>query len=178
MDSQKVDFFIITNAKYFESHHVGIIRDKLLAIDDSKWALIQTLQFKDPTLILVVSLLAGTLGIDRFIIGDTGLGVGNPELILLLLLVLRHHLLDVLLPLIPLNGGAGSIKAHGSVQHVLVNQHPLFQGGSDAIGFLIEAVPGAQFRMVLHDEPAAGTGGQRDGQYYPGGGVGEEEAHA
>jgi TM2 domain-containing membrane protein YozV len=77
MDSQKVDFFIITNAKYFESHHVGIIRDKLLAIDDSKWALIQTLQFKDPTLILVVSLLAGTLGIDRFIIGDTGLGVGK-----------------------------------------------------------------------------------------------------
>jgi TM2 domain-containing membrane protein YozV len=77
MDSQKVDFFIISTSKYFESYHVPVIREKLLAMDDSKWALIQTLQFKDPTLMLVVSLIAGALGIDRFIIGDTGLGVGK-----------------------------------------------------------------------------------------------------
>jgi len=77
MDSQKVDFFIISTSKYFESYHVPVIREKMLAMDESKWALIQTLQFKDPTLILVVSLIAGPLGIDRFIIGDTGLGVGK-----------------------------------------------------------------------------------------------------
>ena len=77
MESQKVDMFIMTNGKYFESHHVGLIREKLLNVDDSKWALIQTLQFKDPTIILIVSLLGGALGIDRFIIGDTGLGVGK-----------------------------------------------------------------------------------------------------
>ena len=39
--------------------------------------MIQTLQFKDPTTSLIVSLLAGTLGIDRFLIGDTGLGIGK-----------------------------------------------------------------------------------------------------
>ena len=77
MDAQKVDLFIMTNSKFFESHHVGLIREKLLNTDESKWALVQTLQFKDPTLILIVSLLVGTLGIDRFIIGDTGLGVGK-----------------------------------------------------------------------------------------------------
>jgi TM2 domain-containing membrane protein YozV len=38
---------------------------------------IQTLQFLDPTTSLVLSLLGGGLGIDRFIIGDTGLGVGK-----------------------------------------------------------------------------------------------------
>jgi TM2 domain-containing membrane protein YozV len=32
---------------------------------------------KDPTTILIVSLLAGALGIDRFMIGDTGVGVGK-----------------------------------------------------------------------------------------------------
>ena len=37
----------------------------------------KTLQFQDPTTILIVSLLAGGLGIDRFMIGDTGLGVGK-----------------------------------------------------------------------------------------------------
>lgn len=77
MDAQKVDLFIMTNGKFFESHHLMQIRDRLLAVDDSKWSLIQTLQFKDPTISLIVSLLAGNLGIDRFIIGDVGLGVGK-----------------------------------------------------------------------------------------------------
>jgi TM2 domain-containing membrane protein YozV len=77
MDSQKVDMFIMTNGKFFESHHVAQIRDRLLALDDSKWSLIQTLQFKDPTTSLIISLLGGGLGIDRFMIGDTGLGIGK-----------------------------------------------------------------------------------------------------
>lgn len=54
-----------------------MIREKLLAVDDSKWAMLSTAQFKDPTTILIISILAGSLGIDRFMIGDTGLGVGK-----------------------------------------------------------------------------------------------------
>ena len=77
MDSQKVDMFIMGNAKFFEAHQVGTIRDRLLALDDSKWLMIQTIQFKDPTTILIISILAGSLGIDRFMIGDTGMGVGK-----------------------------------------------------------------------------------------------------
>ena len=77
MESQKVDMFIMTNAKFFESHHVAAIRERLIAMDDSKWALISTIQFKDPTTSLIISILAGALGIDRFMIGDTGLGVGK-----------------------------------------------------------------------------------------------------
>ena len=77
MDAQKVDLFIMTNGKFFESHHVISIRDRLVGLDDSKWSFIQTLQFKDPTTSLIVSLLGGPLGIDRFIIGDTGLGIAK-----------------------------------------------------------------------------------------------------
>lgn len=77
MDAQKVDMFIMTNGRFFESHQINAIRNRLLETDDSKWAMISTIQFKDPTTILIVSLLAGTLGIDRFMIGDTGLGVGK-----------------------------------------------------------------------------------------------------
>ena len=77
MDSQRVDMFVMTNAKFFEAHHVAQIRDRLLTIEDDKWSMVQTLQFKDPTTILIVSLLAGTLGIDRFMIGDTGMGIGK-----------------------------------------------------------------------------------------------------
>ncbi len=77
MDTQKVDMFIMANSKFFESHHVMQIRDRLLQIEDAKWSMIQTIQFKDPTTSLIVSLLGGSLGIDRFLIGDTGLGVGK-----------------------------------------------------------------------------------------------------
>lgn len=77
MDLQKVDMFIMSNAKFFESNQLNLIRERLIAVDDSKWAMISTLQFKDPTTSLIVSILAGSLGIDRFIIGDTGLGIGK-----------------------------------------------------------------------------------------------------
>jgi TM2 domain-containing membrane protein YozV len=46
-------------------------------MDESKWKFIQMMHFKDPTLMLVVSILVGSLGIDRFIIGDIGLGMGK-----------------------------------------------------------------------------------------------------
>ncbi|NPD45761.1 MULTISPECIES: TM2 domain-containing protein [unclassified Lentimicrobium] len=77
MDAQKVDMFIISNNKFFESHRVVQIREKMLEMDESKWGFIQTLQFKDPTIALIISLLGGSLGIDRFFIGDTGLGIGK-----------------------------------------------------------------------------------------------------
>ncbi|HMS29922.1 MAG TPA: TM2 domain-containing protein [Saprospiraceae bacterium] len=67
----------MSNGKFFESHQINEIRDRLIALDDSKWAMLSTAQFKDPTTTLIVSILAGTLGIDRFMIGDTGLGIGK-----------------------------------------------------------------------------------------------------
>ena len=77
MDAQKVDMFIMANGKNFESHQVLQIRERLLQMDESKWSMLQSISFHNPTTILIVSLLAGSLGIDRFMIGDTGLGVGK-----------------------------------------------------------------------------------------------------
>ena len=77
MDAQKVDMFIMMNNKYFDSTQLPIIKKMLLDIDESKWISIEMLQFKDPTTSLIVSILAGVYGIDRFIIGDVGLGIGK-----------------------------------------------------------------------------------------------------
>ena len=77
MDAQKVDMFLMSNSKFFESHQMNMIRERLVALDDSKWAMLSTIQFKDPTTSLIVSILAGGLGIDRFMIGDSGLGVAK-----------------------------------------------------------------------------------------------------
>ena len=75
MDVQKVDTFLIANAKFFHDYQISAIREQLLAADDSKWILLQTLQFKDPTIALLISLVGGSLGIDRFFVGNMGLGV-------------------------------------------------------------------------------------------------------
>ncbi len=77
MEAQRVDMFIMNNAKFFESYHLRGIRDRLVAMDDSKWVMITTVQFKDPTISLIISILVGHFGVDRFFIGDTGLGVAK-----------------------------------------------------------------------------------------------------
>jgi len=77
MDSQKVDLYLMANAKFFQSSQIPFIRERLLAMDESKWAYIQAVDLKDPTTLIIVSVLAGGFGIDRFLIGDTGLGVAK-----------------------------------------------------------------------------------------------------
>ena len=75
MDAQKVDMFIMTNQKYLPSDSIVFLKEKMLAADESKFALASSVDFKDPTTILLISLFLGSLGIDRFMLGDTGLGV-------------------------------------------------------------------------------------------------------
>jgi TM2 domain-containing membrane protein YozV len=75
MNVEKVDMFILTNQKYFPPEKIMYLKEKLLALDDSKFTMISTVELKDPTTILLVSIFLGTLGIDRFMIGDTGMGI-------------------------------------------------------------------------------------------------------
>lgn len=77
MDAQKVDMFIMTNGKDFPEQKVPFIRERLLALDDSKWSALSTVQFKNPTTALLLSIFLGCYGIDRFYLGQTGMGVGK-----------------------------------------------------------------------------------------------------
>lgn len=77
MEAQKVDMFLMTSSKYFVDYQIPQIRERLLAMDDSRLVYVQSISFKDPVMMLIVSILGGSLGIDRFIIGDTGLGIGK-----------------------------------------------------------------------------------------------------
>jgi len=77
MDSSKIDMYLMTNAKFFDGNKIPLIRERLLALDESRFSHLHALNLKDPTTILIVSILAGSLGIDRFMIGDTGLGIAK-----------------------------------------------------------------------------------------------------
>ena len=75
MDQQKLDMFIMTNQKYFPAEKIMYLKEKLKSIDDEKFTLLSTIELKDPTTLLLISLFLGSIGVDRFMIGDTGLGV-------------------------------------------------------------------------------------------------------
>ena len=77
MEQQKVDMFIMQNQKYFPAEKILYLKEKMNSIDDSKYMLISTMEFKDPTVMLIISLFLGSLGIDRFMLGETGAGVGK-----------------------------------------------------------------------------------------------------
>ena len=77
MEAQKSRHVHDVKCKIFRSHQLNAIRERLLQWMIINLPMVQTLQFKDPTTALLISIFAGAYGIDRFYIGDTGMGVGK-----------------------------------------------------------------------------------------------------
>ncbi len=75
MEKSKIDLYLTTNAKYFEPSAIPIIRQKLENATDDTLLTLQATELKDPTTILLISIFLGTLGVDRFMIGDIGMGI-------------------------------------------------------------------------------------------------------
>ncbi|MDR1562950.1 MAG: TM2 domain-containing protein [Dysgonamonadaceae bacterium] len=77
MNPQTVNMFIMTNNKYFDETQLLTLKQQLLNLPDEKADLLTLAQLKDPTMSLIISIIGGGLGIDRFFIGDVGLGVAK-----------------------------------------------------------------------------------------------------
>lgn len=77
MDSQKVDMFLVTHSSKLPEEKLIFLREHLEKLDDSKWPLLSSIQFKDPTMSLILSIFLGYFGVDRFYLGDAGIGVGK-----------------------------------------------------------------------------------------------------
>ena len=75
MDQSKVDLYMYSNHKYFPEDRIMYLRERMLAVDDSKFMWVSTLELKDPTTFLLISIFLGQFGVDRFMLGDTGMGV-------------------------------------------------------------------------------------------------------
>ena len=77
MDQNRVDTYIMCNAQFLPAEKIHYIKERLLTLTDSQWTNIQCMQLKNPTTTILISLFAGPLGIDRFYVGDTGLGIAK-----------------------------------------------------------------------------------------------------
>lgn len=75
MDRDKVDMYVVTHSKFFPIDKIPTLKETLLQADDSKYALIMSVELKDPTVIMLISIFTGYLGIDRFMLGDIPMGI-------------------------------------------------------------------------------------------------------
>ena len=75
--SSNVEQYLTTNAKYFPEEKVPVLRNKLAAMDAGRFSTVSAISLKDPTVILIVALLVGALGVDRFMLGQIGLGIAK-----------------------------------------------------------------------------------------------------
>lgn len=75
MDKAKVEEYIVIHKHFFADEDILYLKKYLESIDDIKWKYIISLSLQDPNTVRIVSIFAGPIGIDRFMIDDIVLGV-------------------------------------------------------------------------------------------------------
>lgn len=74
MEQQQVEQLIAIYSNKLPLEAINVIKEKILTMDYNTASIILA-QAKDPTISILLSVLVGSLGIDRIYIGDTGLGI-------------------------------------------------------------------------------------------------------
>lgn len=77
MTENTISTFLMQNAKFFTPAHQTQIKQMLANEDESKLTVLQAVSFKDPTTMLIISLVTGALAVDRFMLGQVGLGIAK-----------------------------------------------------------------------------------------------------
>ncbi len=75
MDKNQADMYIMANANYFPGEKIPMLKAALEQASEDKTLLVQAADPKNPTTLLIVSILIGGLGVDRFMLGQVGMGL-------------------------------------------------------------------------------------------------------
>ena len=71
----KVDLYFAINARFFPSDRSLALREMLYNMDEESFGMLTLVELNDPTEIQMVSFFLGSMGVDRFKIGQTGMGL-------------------------------------------------------------------------------------------------------
>lgn len=76
MDKQGlIQSFILGNREKFPDYKIPEIEAMLNRVPEDKIFYFSALELKDPTMMLIIALVGGSMGIDRFLLGDTTNGI-------------------------------------------------------------------------------------------------------
>jgi TM2 domain-containing membrane protein YozV len=77
MEDAKIDQFTLLHGNKFATEDLLAIRERLKELDDSKFTFVIAQDYHSPNTLFWVSFFLGIFGVDRFMIGHTGLGVAK-----------------------------------------------------------------------------------------------------
>ena len=80
VDKEKVDMWLESKKKLFSKDNLLFLKEKLYRLDENRFIEISSMSMKQlglkgPGGMLAISIFLGTLGIDRFMLQETGMGV-------------------------------------------------------------------------------------------------------
>lgn len=74
MEKSKIDLFFAGHAERFPENKLLILRDRMEKYPDDRFYTLQTAKVHDPLFMLLISMACGLFGVDRFLLGQIGLG--------------------------------------------------------------------------------------------------------
>ena len=74
---ERVRYWLSLNASKLPEAQIPMMKERMMAMSDAEFERISYLNLTDPTLMLIISVFFGSLGVDRFALGDVGLGLGK-----------------------------------------------------------------------------------------------------
>lgn len=77
MEKEKVNQFIMVNGKCFPEMMIEEVKQKLESLDENKVSILMATEWKNPTVSFLFAFFLGGFGVDRFWLGQTGLGVAK-----------------------------------------------------------------------------------------------------
>ena len=92
---KRVQRFLVENRKNLPQKRMEEIRQMLTGLNNEQWDNVEYIVFKDPTLMLVISVLIGEFGVDRFMLGDVKNGAIKLLLTIFCLVGLIWWIIDI-----------------------------------------------------------------------------------
>ena len=75
MDKQQIEMWLMSHQGDFAPDKIMYLRDKFAHVSEETAMRAMAVELKNPTTMFLISLFLGVLGVDRFMLGDTGMGV-------------------------------------------------------------------------------------------------------
>lgn len=78
--NSRADMWLMSRMSYFKPEHMPYISEKVRQLDEHQMNVLMTVNFTDPTTILLLSICVpfiGINGVDRLVLGDIAIGVGK-----------------------------------------------------------------------------------------------------